>query len=408
MTEKTLKAGWRRVKFGDVVRLSKARSQDPLADGIERYVGLEHLEPGDLRIRSWGSVADGVTFTSVFQPGQVLFGKRRAYQRKVAVADFSGVCSGDIYVLETKDAQVLLPELLPFICQTDAFFDHAVGTSAGSLSPRTNWTSLADFEFVLPPVEEQQRIVELLKSLDNVHECLRLASKASVTLKSSLTECAFPVSEIKSYLNDPESYQGRPLVKLGDLVKLQVGFPFKSAEYSKSGDRLLRGSNVGVNRLLWDSDITCYWPTERRNEVLDYVLNVGDIVIAMDRPFISEGFKIAKVNERDLPALLLQRVGRFRLSNKISADYLWAFLHSESFKWQLQRMQKGTDLPHISRFDIEGTLIPALGLEDQTATADLFSSAANAEHSLQIRADTNRKQRASALVGQIALEASNV
>ena len=87
---KTLKPGWRRVKFGDVVRLSKARSQDPLADGIERFVGLEHLEPGDLRIRSWGNVADGVTFTSLFQPGQVLFGKRRAYQRKVAVADFSG------------------------------------------------------------------------------------------------------------------------------------------------------------------------------------------------------------------------------------------------------------------------------------------------------------------------------
>ncbi len=163
---KTLKPGWRRVKFGDVVRLSKARSQDPLADGIERYVGLEHLEPGDLRIRSWGSVAEGVTFTSVFQPGQVLFGKRRAYQRKVAVADFSGVCSGDIYVLETMDAQVLLPELLPFICQTDAFFDHAVGTSAGSLSPRTNWTSLAGYEFLLPPPEEQENIAFLLASSD--------------------------------------------------------------------------------------------------------------------------------------------------------------------------------------------------------------------------------------------------
>src|SRR5690606_25697842 len=162
MNNKTLQPGWRRVKFGDVVRLSKARSKDPMADGIERYVGLEHLEPGDLRIRRWGNVADGVTFTSIFKPGQVLFGKRRAYQRKVAVADFSGVCSGDIYVLETKHAQVLLPELLPFICQTDAFFDHAVGTSAGSLSPRTNWTSLADFEFVLPPMDEQQRLIRLL------------------------------------------------------------------------------------------------------------------------------------------------------------------------------------------------------------------------------------------------------
>lgn len=131
-----LKPGGRKVKFGDLVRLSKARSQDPLADGFERYVGLEHLEPGDLRIRRWGNVADGVTFTSVFQPGQVLFGKRRAYQRKVAVADFAGVCSGDIYVLETKDPQILMSELLPFICQTDAFFDYAVGTSAGSARRR--------------------------------------------------------------------------------------------------------------------------------------------------------------------------------------------------------------------------------------------------------------------------------
>lgn len=408
MIERDLKPGWRRVRFGDVVRLSKARSQDPLADGIERYVGLEHLEPGDLRIRRWGNVADGVTFTSVFQPGQVLFGKRRAYQRKVAVADFSGVCSGDIYVLETKDTQVLLPELLPFICQTDAFFDHAVGTSAGSLSPRTNWTSLADFEFALPPMAEQRRTVDLIQSLDEVHECLLAASDASTTLKSSLTESAFPVSEVKSFLNDPKSYQGRRLVKLGDLVTLQVGFPFKSTEYSKSGDRLLRCSNVGVNRLLWGGEITCYWPTERRNEVLDYILNAGDLVIAMDRPFISEGFKIAKVSEHDLPALLLQRVGRFRLSKKIEAGYLWAFLHSESFKWQLQRMQKGTDLPHISRFDIEGTLIPALGLNEQVDTAELFSSVANAEKSLEIRADANRQHRNAALAAQIFSEALNV
>ena len=183
---KVMKPGWRRVKFGDVVRLSKARSKDPMADGIERYVGLEHLEPGDLRIRRWGNVADGVTFTSVFQPGQVLFGKRRAYQRKVAVADFSGVCSGDIYVLETKDAQVLLPELLPFICQTDAFFDHAVGTSAGSLSPRTNWTSLADFEFMLPPMDEQTSLVEVLRGFEEVMESTEMLSAAAETLRRSL------------------------------------------------------------------------------------------------------------------------------------------------------------------------------------------------------------------------------
>lgn len=157
------KAGWTRVAFGEVVRLSKARVADPEAAGIERVVGLEHIEPGDLRIRRWGDVADGTTFTTLFKPGQVLFGKRRAYQRKVAVADFEGVCSGDIYVLESANDR-LMPGLLPFLCQTDAFFDRAIGTSAGSLSPRTNWTSLASFEFLLPPIQEQARLVEAMEA----------------------------------------------------------------------------------------------------------------------------------------------------------------------------------------------------------------------------------------------------
>lgn len=210
MNIETLKPGWRRVRFGDVVKLSKARSQDPLADGFERYVGLEHLEPGDLRIRSWGNVADGVTFTSVFQPGQVLFGKRRAYQRKVAVAGFSGVCSGDIYVLETKDAQTLLPELLPFICQTDAFFDHAVGTSAGSLSPRTNWTSLADFKFAMPPVEEQQRVVHFLSTVEEQSEAVLQALTAATKLRKSLALEAFSRSEY-------------PIVKMGTVAEIRNG-----------------------------------------------------------------------------------------------------------------------------------------------------------------------------------------
>ena len=187
---KALKPGRRRVKFGDVVRLSKARCRDPLVEGYERFIGLEHIDPEDLRIRRWGNVSDGTTFTNVFKPGQVLFGKRRAYQRKVAVADFAGVCSGDIYVLESQDANTLLPELLPFICQTDAFFEHAVGTSAGSLSPRTNWSSLAEFEFVLPPIEEQRRMISSLSTLEECLVTLANAMTAAIVLELSLLEDA--------------------------------------------------------------------------------------------------------------------------------------------------------------------------------------------------------------------------
>jgi type I restriction enzyme S subunit len=187
----TGRAGWTNVAFGDVVRLATERSSRPELDGFERFVGLEHIEPGDLRIRRWGDIADGTTFTSVFRPGQVLFGKRRAYQRKVAVADFSGICSGDIYVLEPK-GKGLLPELLPFICQTDAFFEHAIGTSAGSLSPRTNWTSLSRFEFALPHIGEQRRIVSVLGAVENAGHNLRRLGDALRSTELSLARELFP------------------------------------------------------------------------------------------------------------------------------------------------------------------------------------------------------------------------
>ena len=156
---------WKTVCFGDVVVNINETEQNPAEAGIERYIGLEHLEPGSLHIREWGNVAEGTTFTRCCHPGQVLFGKRQAYQRKVAVAEFDAVVSGDIYVLAPKNNR-LLPELLPFLCLSERFFQHAVGTSAGSLSPRTNWSSLARFEFDLPPLDQQQRIAEILWAVD--------------------------------------------------------------------------------------------------------------------------------------------------------------------------------------------------------------------------------------------------
>ena len=102
-SERSLPDGWRWVRFGDVVRQVKQTTRDPEFDGLTRIVGLEHLDSESLPLRRWNDLADlpdGTSFTRVFRAGQVLFGKRRAYQRKVAVADFDGVCSGDVLVFE--------------------------------------------------------------------------------------------------------------------------------------------------------------------------------------------------------------------------------------------------------------------------------------------------------------------
>ena len=157
-----LPEGWRMVRFGDVVHDVKESERDPLEAGLERYIGLEHIEPENLHITEWGDLTqDEVSFTKRFRKGQVLFAKRRAYQRKVGLADFDGICSSDILTFEPKDDS-LIPELLPFIVQSDAFFDHALDTSSGSLSPRTRWSQLKDFEFLLPSKTAQEKIAMLL------------------------------------------------------------------------------------------------------------------------------------------------------------------------------------------------------------------------------------------------------
>lgn len=262
-----LKPGWKKVKFGEVVRLNKDTSNDPLADGLDRYVGLEHLTPGDLQIRSWGDVADGITFTSRFRPGHVLFGKRRAYQRKIAVADFEGVCSGDIYVFESKDPNVLLPDLLPFICQTDAFFDHAIGTSAGSLSPRTNWTSLAKYEFALPPLAEQRRLTLILSSYINTIEALRTAQISSSNLEFSLLLSEFGTLEF------PTS----KTVSLAQVAYVQTGAAKgRSSDENTIDVPYLRVANV-LNGTLNLEEIKLI--TIQTKDFERYLLRPGDVLM---------------------------------------------------------------------------------------------------------------------------------
>lgn len=123
-------------------------------------VGLEHLIPQEIKFSGYDVDTEN-TFTKTFKKGQILFGRRRAYLKKAAIADFDGICSGDITVIEAIPGKVD-PLLLPFIIQNDKFFDYAVSRSAGGLSPRVKWEHLKDYEFDLPPIEEQRILADKL------------------------------------------------------------------------------------------------------------------------------------------------------------------------------------------------------------------------------------------------------
>ena len=209
MPESRLENGWARVAFGDVVELSRAALSRSQSGRVRALRWPRTLDPGDLTIRRWGDVAGWHHVHELrFEPGQVLFGKRRAYQRKVAVADFDGVCSGDIYVLRAERPR-LLPEFLPFICQTDGFIEHAVGHLGGSLSPRPTGRRWRSYEFVLPPLEEQRRIAALLgatqryRQLDASRCYKRLSTSQSYIelfqrRNETVSRCSSPLGDLTS------------------------------------------------------------------------------------------------------------------------------------------------------------------------------------------------------------------
>jgi type I restriction enzyme S subunit len=369
------KANWRKVKFGDVVQLSKARSQDPLADGIERYVGLEHLEPGDLRIRTWGNVADGVTFTSVFQPGQVLFGKRRAYQRKVAVADFSGVCSGDIYVLETKDAILLLPELLPFICQTDAFFDHAVGTSAGSLSPRTNWTSLADFEFLLAPLPEQTRILELLKAIEYASAALQGIGASADRL-------------IRALLSDVLNREW-PIVDLGSVVHgTQYGLSINAG--SEGQYPMLRMMNLEEG-LCVENDIKFVDLNDK--DFKSYRLVHGDVLFNRTNSYELVGRTGVYELEGDhVFASYLVRIKT--LPEKLEPKFLTLYLNSDFGRRQvLAYATKAVSQANVNASNLLRVRLPLPPLEEQQRLLEEIEKAKLAEKAALARRSSSEEMK---------------
>ncbi len=170
---------YRRRVFSDVVECIEDHNRTPLESGLTRFVGLENIEAENFNLQGFGNIEDGTTFTKQFAKGDVLFGKRRAYLKKVAVAEYDGICSSDILVFRAIQKEIL-PELLPYYVSSDAFINYAVSTSAGSLSPRTKWRDLAGFQLSIPNMQAQEKIADVLRQLS---QSLRLISQQKETLK---------------------------------------------------------------------------------------------------------------------------------------------------------------------------------------------------------------------------------
>ena len=243
-----------KVKLGDVAREYKATCGDQ--KGGLRVVGLEHLIPQQIILTLWDEGKEN-TFTKMFKKGQVLFGRRRAYLKKAAVAPFDGICSGDITVIEAIPGKII-PELLPFIIQNDTLFDFAVERSAGSLSPRVKWEHLKNFEFELPELDKQKELADILWASERAKTAYRdLISSTDELVKSQFIEM----------FGNPNDTQTEFVVT--DALEIR--------------DDLRKPLNDGVRSTMYEGTLYPYYGANGKvDEINQYLMDCDAICLAED------------------------------------------------------------------------------------------------------------------------------
>lgn len=196
MTEQNLPEGWHMVKFGDIAKHISQRVE-PSETDLAIYVGLEHLAPDSLKIKRHGVPSDVEGQKLLVKKGQIIFGKRRAYQRKVAVADWDCICSAHAMVLEANPENII-PEFLPFFMQSDVFMNRAVAISEGSLSPTIKWNSLSRQEFAIPKRSLQKSLVKVFQV---IKESLTSTEEALTSLRDLKKVTAISFRKAKHHKN---------------------------------------------------------------------------------------------------------------------------------------------------------------------------------------------------------------
>jgi type I restriction enzyme S subunit len=240
----TLKPGWRRVHLGDVVDVV-TDYWDRAPSHVERYVAGEHIDEGSLRVARWGLTSDDLvppTFNRKFRAGDVLFHSRNL--RKLARPDFDGITGEKLFVLRTKNPRDLLPNLLPFLLQTDLFNEYVNRMWAGSTNKFLNKAPLIKYEFALPPLEEQRRISDLCAALRDVVE---LASDAEMRAHESFR--ALRNERFKEFYTG--GYSRRTLDELAlrtGIVDGPFGSNLKTEHWTSTGVPVVQSQHITSGR----------------------------------------------------------------------------------------------------------------------------------------------------------------
>jgi restriction endonuclease S subunit len=345
--------GWKHLPFAAFAESINERVEP--ADAAEDiYVGLDDLDSCDLHIRRWGKGSDVIGTKLRFRKGDIIFGRRRAYQRKLAVAEMDGICSAHAMVVRAKPALVL-PEFLPFLMMNDRFMNRAVEISVGSLSPTINWTTLKLEPFDLPPLEQQSRIAEVLKAVNH-------ASRMSEDLKSTLTSTRLPL--VDSLIPTPMSAVNRDqkFIRLDQVASMLNGHPFPSASYQQTGIKLIRPGNLAIDgTLTWAPNATVSLPEKFLKESRGWLIEANQVLINLTAQSLEDGFmgRVCFTGLSD-QGLLNQRIGKFVLSDAVIPKFFFHCLQTTPFRALVENRCEGSKIRHLYFRHFQDFPIPVL------------------------------------------------
>lgn len=381
------KSTWKRVLLGDVATASKEKV-DPTDGSIERYVAGEHMASNDLKIHRWGDIGDvelGPAFHRRFRPGQVLYGSRRTYLRKVAVADFDGVCANTTFVVETKNPDVLLQEFLPFIMTAEPFHAFAITESKGSVNPYVNWTDIERYEFDLPPLDEQKRLADLLWACEAHQVAVVKENLASTSLRERLLDQALvaedvEVSPLESLIkSDTTITYG--IVQAGSEVK--DGVPYIRVSDMTDGQLSVEGMKRTA------PEIAAKFKRSR--------VDAGDLVVALRG---RTGLTL-RVPDELAGANLTQGTARVAIdSEKINPEFVIAVMNSAWMASEINRNAKGSTFTELTLAALRNLPVPRFGQAKETELLHFLRAVNHAEVNTKVSLERLREMN-SALLNDI-------
>ncbi|MDR6420515.1 type I restriction enzyme S subunit [Paraburkholderia phenoliruptrix] len=270
------------------------------------------------------------------------------------------------------------PKFAFYFMQTGLFQEHIRINGTGATFLGISQEAIARYQVVWPPLSEQASIAAFLDNeIVNIDTLIAeqekllvlLAEKRQATISHAVTRGLNPDAPMKdsgvAWLGEvPAHWTVR---KAGYDCNVLSGFAFPSSGFSldDSDVKLLRGVNVGVGTLRWDDIV--YWNRAANDGLDPFELRPGDIVLGMDRPWISEGLRVARVSEDDIPCLLLQRVAAIRPGTELNADYLYFLFHAGYFFHHCSPEMTGVSVPHISAEQIRSFVIPVPPVDEQSS-----------------------------------------